>query len=308
MPPVPDLILHQYEISPFSEKIRRILAWKKIRWTAVRAPAVMPKPDLVALTGGYRRIPVLQIGNHVYCDTSLIARVLERVSPEPALYPEPMAESLAEWADAQLFLVASIIGMRPTRLEDSLRWLTQDELSKIMEDRKAMRAGAPRPMSFEIARGHLGAYLARLDAHLASRTFLLGDAPCIADFAVYHSAWFLERMAPEPLLPFAALGRWMERIAAPVWEPASTIDALEAIRVAHDAGTTFHSTEPVDPTSPLAAGDRAVVRALDYGRDPIDGELVHASSTELVLKREDARAGKVFAHFPRIGFGIERAG
>lgn len=305
---MPDLILHQYEMSPFSEKIRRILAWKRIRWTAVRAPAVMPKPDLVALTGGYRRIPVLQVGNDVYCDTSLIARVLERESPEPTLYPTPMAESVAEWADVQLFLVAVIVGMRPTRFDDSLRWLTPDELSKIMDDRKAMRAGTPRPMSFEIARGHLAAYLARVDAHLASRTFLLGEVPCIADFSVYHSAWFLERLAPEPLAGFAALVRWMERVAAPVCDAVSTIDALEAIRIAHDANTTFHPTEPFDPTCPVAAGDRVVVRALDYGRDPIEGELVHSSSTELVLKREDARAGVVFLHFPRIGFGIERAG
>lgn len=268
----------------------------------------MPKPDLVALTGGYRRIPALQIGNDVYCDTALIARVLERTAPEPTLYPTPMAESLAEWADAQLFLVAAMVGMRPTRFDDSLKWLTPDELSKIMEDRKAMRAGSPRPMSFDVARGHLAAYLARLDAHLASQPFLLGDAPCIADFAAYHSAWFLERMAPEPLAGLTALGRWMERVAAPLCEPVTTIDALEALRIAHDAGTTFHTTGPFDPTCALAAGDRAVIQALDYGRDPIEGELVHASSTELVLRREDARAGIVFVHFPRIGFGIERAG
>ncbi|MEY4577459.1 MAG: hypothetical protein RL701_2162, partial [Pseudomonadota bacterium] len=65
------LILHHYEASPFSEKIRRILAYKQQPWTAVRAPAVMPKADLLALTGGYRKIPVLQVGNHVYCDTAL---------------------------------------------------------------------------------------------------------------------------------------------------------------------------------------------------------------------------------------------
>ena len=79
------LILHQYELSPFSEKIRRILAYKRLPWTAVRAPAVMPKPELVALTGGYRKIPVLQIANHVYIDTALIARQLDRICPLPSL-------------------------------------------------------------------------------------------------------------------------------------------------------------------------------------------------------------------------------
>src|SRR5678815_5655165 len=96
---MPDLILHHYEISPFSEKARRILAQKQLTHRRVRAPAVMPKPDLVALTGGYRKIPVLQIGNHVYFDTSLIARVLEERKPRPTLYPGPLAEVVAEWAD-----------------------------------------------------------------------------------------------------------------------------------------------------------------------------------------------------------------
>ncbi len=51
----------------------------------------MPKPDLLALTGGYRRAPVLQIGADIYCDTALIADVVEHLQPTPALslYPEP---------------------------------------------------------------------------------------------------------------------------------------------------------------------------------------------------------------------------
>ena len=69
-----EIIFHHYALSPFSEKIRRILAFKGLPWRAVDQPVMMPKPDLIALTGGYRRIPVLQIGADVYCDTALIAR------------------------------------------------------------------------------------------------------------------------------------------------------------------------------------------------------------------------------------------
>ena len=46
------LILHHYPNSPFSEKIRLILGFKSLHWTSVHIPAVMPKPDVVALTGG----------------------------------------------------------------------------------------------------------------------------------------------------------------------------------------------------------------------------------------------------------------
>lgn len=41
-----------------------------------------PRPELSDLLGiTYRRIPLLAIGNDVYCDTSLIASVLERRFP-----------------------------------------------------------------------------------------------------------------------------------------------------------------------------------------------------------------------------------
>ena len=79
-----DFILHQYEMSPFSEKIRKIFAHKNAKWHAVEQPNIAPKPNLTPLTGGYRRIPVMQIGAHVYCDTKLIVREIEARMPAPA--------------------------------------------------------------------------------------------------------------------------------------------------------------------------------------------------------------------------------
>src|SRR5438309_2223685 len=101
------LILHHYDASPFSEKIRKSFGMKRLKWRAVEQPSMMPKPDLVPLTGGYRRIPVLQIGADVYCDTQLIVRVLERLHPAPTLYPgasEGTCHAWNLWADRLLFL------------------------------------------------------------------------------------------------------------------------------------------------------------------------------------------------------------
>ena len=82
-----NLILHHYPTSPFAEKIRRILGHKKMGWQSVVIPMVMPKPDVLALTGGYRKTPILQIGADIYCDTALICDVLEQIQPAPTLYP-----------------------------------------------------------------------------------------------------------------------------------------------------------------------------------------------------------------------------
>ena len=83
-----DIILHHYPMSPFAEKIRLVLGYKKINWTSVIIPMMMPKPDVVSLTGGHRRTPLLQIGADIYCDTALICDVLEHLYPAPTLYPE----------------------------------------------------------------------------------------------------------------------------------------------------------------------------------------------------------------------------
>jgi glutathione S-transferase len=65
------IILHHFDQSPFSEKIRLIFGFKGLSWKSVRIPRVMPRPDLTPLTGGYRRTPVMQIGADIFCDTQI---------------------------------------------------------------------------------------------------------------------------------------------------------------------------------------------------------------------------------------------
>ena len=100
-----DVILHHFDISPFGEKARLALGLKGLAWRSVQIPLVMPKPDLTALTGGYRKTPVMQIGADIYCDTRRIALELERRFPAPSLFPggEAQALAIAFWSDVTLF-------------------------------------------------------------------------------------------------------------------------------------------------------------------------------------------------------------
>jgi glutathione S-transferase len=305
---MPELILHQYELSPFSEKARRIFALKQLPHRRVRAPAVMPKPDLVALTGGYRKIPVLQIGNHVYCDTALIARVLEGLAPSPTLYPTPVAEMVAEWADSALFETAVVVGMRPTRFDELMKLLQQDELAKMLEDRKAMRTDARKSgPPVKAAAGQLAVYLARLESALTSEAFLLGKAPSIADFSAYHLLWFLEKLAPEPLAGFGAVRTWMDRIASIPDAEHTPMDAEEALRICRESSAGFEPEGSFLVLNGVERGTRVAVRAIDYGRDPVEGSLVGSSANEVVVERSDTRAGTVYVHFPRLGYEVSGA-
>jgi glutathione S-transferase len=115
-----DIILHHYETSPYSEKIRLGLGLKGLAWRSVEIPAMMPKPDLTALTGGYRKTPVLQIGADIYCDSQLIMRELERRHPNPSFYPagHGAADALAWWAKKTTFGPAA--GIKFAKRPDTL--------------------------------------------------------------------------------------------------------------------------------------------------------------------------------------------
>jgi glutathione S-transferase len=300
-----DLILHQYQLSPFSEKVRRILAWKRLPWTSVRAPAIMPKPDLVALTGGYRKIPVLQVGNHVYCDTARICELLDARQPAPPLYPTPLAASFGEWADSTLFEASVPMIMRPTRFDDLIAWLTPEEQKGMIDDRRAMRQDALRigagPKTLVT---HFGVYLKRFEAALSGRAFLLGDQPCIADFSVYHNLWIVGRVSPEKLVGFERIRAWMTRIES-VADPAITpLSSEDALRIARESNPNWTASEPFDDPMGFKPEQRVIVRATDYARDEVNGTLVASSANEVVLRRTDERAGTVYLHFPRLGFEI----
>src|SRR5881397_2688581 len=109
-----DIILHHYWESPYAEKIRRILGFKDLAWRSVIIPMMMPKPDLTALTGGYRKTPVMQVGADIYCDTDLIARTIERLHPEPPLFPDDgtaISYMLGSWQQELFWLAVRTVGI-----------------------------------------------------------------------------------------------------------------------------------------------------------------------------------------------------
>ena len=308
---MPELILHHYPSSPFSEKIRLIFGHKKLAWRSVIIPMIMPKDDVVALTGGYRKTPILQIGADIYCDTALIADVLEALHPAPTLYPEENgaeARIVAQWADSTLFWAMIPHVMQPQGLRELFGTAPPEHIQAFAADRKAFRGSAPRMMPAE-ATGALGVYLGRLEAMLADgRPYLLGPVPTIADFSAYHSLWFIRR-APSLatiLEDRPHLHKWMEHVKGIGHGSSTEMSSAEAIERANAAIPAVTSA-PFADTHGIGPGERVTIAATDYGTDPVTGELVMSTPTEIALTRSDPRAGDVVVHFPRIGFQLTRA-
>lgn len=306
------LILHHYPTSPFAEKVRLIMGYKKLSWQGVTIPMVMPKPDLMPLTGGYRRTPVLQIGADIYCDTSLICTMLDHVQPEPSLYgshAKGLVRTVAQWADNIVFPVAMGYNFQPAGAAHVFASTAPEVVKVFAQDRQAMRGGASR-MPAADATGAYKNYLRRVSSMLEGQDFVLGSQPTLADFSIYHSVWFTVVKVPllAGILDTTPLVKaWVARMQAFGHGNNSELSTTDALNVAHDATPLDVSKEIFQDEHGIPLGTQVIVHAESFGTEPTQGELVAATRTRYSLRRNDPRAGSVHVHFPRNGFILKRA-
>lgn len=307
-----ELILHHYPTSPFAEKARLMLGFKQLSWRSVMIPPVMPKPDLTALTGGYRKTPVLQVGADIYCDTALIARRLEAEKATPALFPEGQefnVACLAQWADSVLFQHAVSLVFQPQSIAARFGSLPPEFLKTFIADRTALFSGGQASrLPLELAQHQWPSLMARLQQQLEREEgdFLFGD-PSIADFAMAHPLWFL-RGTPvtAPLVDdYPAVAAWLGRVLGFGHGSLSEMSGEEAVAVAREATPAALPEETLVESNGFEVGQRVAIAAVDYGVDAVEGELLFSGREELILRREDPRAGVLHVHFPRLGFRIE---
>jgi len=305
-----EIIFHHYWTSPFSEKVRLVFGMKGLSWRSVEVPNMMPKPDLMPLTGGYRKTPVMQIGADIFCDTQIILRELERRFPDPPTMPnEGFSFALGFWADKAFFLatVPLVFG----ELGENVPEAFVKDREKMAPDRpfnlQQMKAAAP------LLKDQWRAHVGFVDAQLRDgRSFVSlahgGGKPTVSDAHCYMNLWFLKSALPDLAISllgeFLRVEAWYERVRAIGHGAPSPMDAKEALRVAREATPeALRLADPHDPSG-RKPGDRVSVTPDDYGRDPVTGEIVFSNAQEIAIKRSDPTVGEVVVHFPRAGFWV----
>ena len=299
-----NLILHSYDASPFTQKALLMLGLKNAEWGWVETPMMPPKPELVALTGGYRGTPVLQIGADIYIDSQRIACELDRRIPEPALLPPGVAGlslALVKWSDhffrstlAQLIKQTSASWDQP--FLDDRQYLFKD-----FDFEQAAR-NAPHAAS------QFRAHASLLNSQLADgRAFLTGDQATLCDIQAWPFLWIARaglQDADELLGDFQHLAPWEDRVAALGEGHRSAIPADQALAVARDQTPSVKAfVDPADPLH-LAAGQRVSVEPEDTRRGAVEGELLIMQANELVIRRHGDGVGEVLVHFPRLGYTV----
>ena len=300
------LILHHFDISPFAEKARLVLGLKKLSWDSVQIPLIMPKPDLTALTGGYRKTPVLQIGAEIYCDTTRIALELEERYPKPGLFPggnRGLALASSFWSNSAFFNPGAGLSMA----------VNSEIPEPILEDRKNFF----NFMDFERMQEEIPHMYTQLLAHMElveaqlsdGRSYFAGEEPGWLDINAYFVVWMARNnVAPvnELLKPYTSMQLWESRMQALGHGDRSELEADYAIEIARSS--TPAAGKGVDIADPLGLSeeDAVVVEPDDYGKEPVSGTLITLTRNEVSIRRTDERAGEVNVHFPRAGYRITR--
>ena len=303
------LILHHYDFSNFAEKARLMLGFKGLAWLGVEQPPILPKPDLVPLTGGYRRIPVLQDGADLWCDTRLIARELERRVPSPTLFPAATAgaaEAIAWWAEQQF--------MRPVALYVS--GINADHMPAGLHEDRARLHGLPPP-SIEAVR----------KAAIRNLHLVRPQIRWLADMLTGRPALSAGRRALHRRLRGLSCGVVLQGPAhrLPATSSVPTRACWRGATAWRRSGTASGPTSlptkrwrpPARPSLPRRAprNRRTAIRGpasapacgpADNARDWVEGEVAFIDAHEIALLRQDPQVGRVAVHFPRLGYDWRR--
>lgn len=297
------MILHHYPFSPYSQKIRSMLGYTGLSWQSALTREMPPRPILDALVGGYRRIPVAQLGADLFCDSRVIAAEIARMSGRPELDPVNTPPALKDWLDAvegEVFFACVLAGGSKRlnrKVRASMSWL---DIARFLIDRINLGRKAAVPLTRpKDARPRVLRHLGEVEKRLDS-PFLNGALPGHADFAVYHGLWFIRDLGERRFIDdFPRTVAWMDRIRAFGDGFPEELQAVETLAIAR-LGTP-RPIPHAQHRDPLI-GKRVRIAPDDYGQTPTRGVLVGADETRLILARELPGGGLVHVHFPRRGY------
>lgn len=306
------LILHHYEMSPFSEKIRAMFGYAGLAWQSTTVAEMPPRPSIDALAGGYRKIPVAQRGADVFCDTRTITEELaaEAGRPELALSGvDDEVRAFVDHADLDIFLACILSANGPLMLKKMRQQTSSLHALRFILDRANMGLRAKYDASRgKAAKRKVAAHLEDLEARLRDRPYLFGEAPNIADFAAYHSLWFQRDLGESRYVRrFAHVDAWLDRIVAFGHGDREEITRERALDAARDGEPRPLPPQPADASPHALMHELVEVGPNDYGLDPVRGLLVSASASRLILARQHARCGLVHVHFPAAGYSVRRS-
>ncbi|MES1951399.1 glutathione S-transferase [Salinisphaera sp. S4-8] len=300
------LILHHYDGSPYAEKIRLMFGLTGARWSSLLCPVQPPRPSLDPLTGGYRRIPVAQLGADIFCDTALIAKELAVMLDCPALDPDAVdaeAAALMDYAQGKAFFAAIGAVPTPRLLVTMLGMFGPVGTVKFIKDRiNLVKGSTVRAPQGEKARAVLNTLIDDLEARLETHQWVGGEQASVADFATFHPLWLHVSCSRRALDAGPKVKAWYQRVSEIGHGHREEIAQEQAFASARDRKPRPLPDSVADAPVPL--GTEVQVAPADYGKVPVSGTLAALTEDRIVLTRDTWQFGTLHVHFPRNGYSL----
>ncbi|CAH0991741.1 hypothetical protein SIN8267_01855 [Sinobacterium norvegicum] len=191
------MILHHMPMSPFGDKIIRILNYKGLDYTLREYPPGSQQVKKFNPTG---KLPCLQQGEHCLGDSTDIAYQLERLQPQKSLIPTSPIERaqvhiIEDWADESLYFyemhlrfgLAENSASNVPRMMANNRGIAKWFLTKVFP--RAIRSitntqGVGRKSSEQLT-VDLKRHIQAVNDLLLQGPWLVGDSLSLADISVY---------------------------------------------------------------------------------------------------------------------------
>ena len=161
--------LYHYPLSPFSRKVRLVLAEKRIEVELVEERYWEQDHDFLRRNPA-GKIPVLKIGSRMMAESSAICEFLEEVVPNPPLMPQD--------PDAR-YEVRRLIGW----FDDKFYREVTEKLVGERVFRKVMNKGYPDSANVKSGSKAIKFHLDYMNFLLEKRRWLAGNEMTMADFA-----------------------------------------------------------------------------------------------------------------------------
>lgn len=297
-----EFILHHYPFSPYSEKVRRMLAYAELDWKSVIHKEMPPRPLLAPLAGNYGRIPVAQIGADVFCDSNLIAEEIAVLAKKPELSYQASSQEIKDFiehVEGKIFFAGVLAGGSSQMRKKIMKTMSLWDLGRFFIDRTIMGFSATTDNMIKPteARKILNEHLEALEARLKD-DFIFGASPTLADFACYHSLWFPRDLGEHSFMnKYKKVCAWMDRVKALGHSEVKEIDGEEALKIARESSVRVY---PESPTQKVIA-----IGPSDYRQKTTKGKLVYEDDIRWVISREHPRGGKTQLHFPKLAYTVK---
>ena len=298
------LILHQYDISPFSQKAQKMMGLKGLAWQSIEMPLIAPKPDVEALTGGYRGTPILQLGADIYVDNWMIARALDDYDPSlPRLSHQGALQAAGGYAWSERFftpLLQTAFATYKDQWDDDFRADRQRVFPDV--DFNTLAVVDPE------RRSQVRAFVSAIAAQLTSGSdFLNGEHPDGWDVHVWGMCWMIHSALPD-LMPvvtaFPAVANWYQQMSdLGVGERSDATIELAWSQLKQSQKAPLPDT-PVDEPLRDWLGQQVVVGTGSADRGTSTGRLLAVDGEQVVIVSEPREGVSAQVWFPRFGYAL----